>query len=389
MAEELKGPAFYSYNLTVETKINIDELIYILSPKDLPLMYGIGADGVPLLPKVPLDNTIFYWLEEEVPLPRATLNEDLDTTETGVTLRTGEAVKFAVGDAIRIDDEVMIVTDINTTTEELTVTRGSASETNSAAAIHITGAEVIGLGSLLVEGSVGSANFGGRDRYSNFAQIWTKRIQVSRTAQRIPKYGVPNELNKQMLNAMQHLCQGIEQSALYGIRHQHASNNRRQTGGFDFFVTTNENTTDDWITIDSIEEQLQNAYNRGGSFEYIMGQPGAFAALNNLAGNERIQTVTVDDSRRGRQRATTVMTEFGEVQLVRNRWMKRTEAFGFSRENFIYRQFQPIVTEKLAKTDDTDTFMMVTEGGFEVKGQDHMAKWTGLDTSAPLPVGLV
>ena len=39
--------------------------------------------------------------------------------------------------------------------------------------------------------------------------------------------------------------------------------------------------------------------------------------------------------------------------------------------------------------DDTDTYMMVCEGGFEVKGQDHMAKWTGLDTSAPLPVGLV
>ena len=60
-------------------------------------------------------------------------------------------------------------------------------------------------------------------------------------------------------------------------------------------------------------------------------------------------------------------------------------AFGLSRENFVKRVFQPLITEKLAKTDDTDTFMMVQELGFEVKGQDHMAKWTGLDTSAPLP----
>jgi hypothetical protein len=396
MAEELAGPAFYSYNLTVETKVNIDELIYILSPQDLPLLHGVGADGVPLLPKVGLDNTIFYWLEEEVPLPRGTLNEALDTSETGIDVVTGDAVKFAVGDAIRIDDEIMIVTAIDTSTEILTVSRGSASETNTTAATHASGAEIIGLGTVLIEGSIGSANYQGRDKYFNYAQIWSKKLQVCRTEQRIPKYGVPNELNKQMMNAMQHLAQGIEQSALYGVRHIVTATNRRQTGGFDYYTTSNIDSTSEWLTIDNIEEQLQNAYNAGGSFEYIMAQPYAFQALNNLSGNERVQTVTIDDARRGRQRARVVMTEFGDVQLVRNRWMKKSvsgsavgEAFGFSRENFIYRVFQPLITEKLAKTDDTDTYMMVTEGGFEVKGQDHMAKWTGLNFSAALPVDLV
>lgn len=389
MAEELAGPAFYSYNLTVETKVNMDELIYVLSPKDLPLLHGIGADGVPLLPSAPLDNTIFYWMEEEVPLPRATLNEALDASETGVDVLTGEAVKFAVGDAIRIDDEVMIVTAIDTSTEVLTVTRGDPTGTNTTAASHASGAEIIGLGTVLIEGSIGSANFQGRDKYHNYAQIWSKKVQVSRTEQRIPKYGVPNELAKQTRNALQHLGLGIEQSALYGIRHQHASTYRRQTGGFDYYVTTNEDTTSDWLTVPSIETQQENAWELGGSFEYIMAQPGAFAALNNITGDERVQTVEVSDARRGRQRAMVVTTEYGDVQLVRNRWMRRTDAFAFSRENFIRRVFQPVVTEKLAKTDDTDTYMMVCEGGFEVKGQDHMAKWTGLDTSAPLPVGLV
>lgn len=36
MAEKLATGSFYSYNLTVETKVNIDELIYTLSPNDLP-----------------------------------------------------------------------------------------------------------------------------------------------------------------------------------------------------------------------------------------------------------------------------------------------------------------------------------------------------------------
>lgn len=394
MAEELAGPAFYSYNLTTETKINIDELIYILSPKDLPLLHGIGADGVPILPRVGVDNTIFYWLEEEVPLPRGTLNEALDGSETGIDVATGDAVKFAVGDAIRIDDEIMLVTAIDTTNEVLTVTRGSASETNTTAATHASGAEIIGLGTVLIEGSIGSANFQGRDKYYNYTQIFSKKIQVSRTEQRIPKYGVPNELNKQMMNAMQHCSQGIEQAALLGVRHEHSTNKRRQTGGFDYYVTSNVDSTSDWLTIDTIEDQLQNAYNNGGTFEYIMAAPAAFTALNNLSGNERITTVTIDDARRGRQRAQLVMTEFGDVQLVRNRWMPKTvgaaggKAFGFSRENFIYRVFQPLITEKLAKTDDTDTYMMVCEGGFELKGQDHMAKWTNLDFSAAIPADL-
>jgi hypothetical protein len=389
MAEELEGPGIFSFNLTVETPIDIDDMIYMLSPIDLPLLHGINADGMAILPRKPLSQVSFDWLEEEVPLPRGTLNEALDASEPGIDLVTGDAVKFAVGDGIRIDDEIMIVTDIDTTTETLTVTRGSAAETNTTAATHATGAEVIGLGTILIEGAVGNANYQGRDKYSNYAQIWTKKINMSATEQLIRKYGVPSELSHQMINAMQHMSQGIEQSALYGVKHRHATTFRRQTGGLDYFITSSEDTTSDWITINEVEERQQTAYDNGGSFNILMGRPSVFRALNNLAGTERIQTVTIDDSRRGRRRATTVMTEFGDVTLVRNRWVKATEAFGFSRENFTYRVLRPMQTVKLAKTDDTDTYMMVCEGGFQVKGQDHMTKFTGLDTSAAFPVDLV
>lgn len=389
MAEKLAGPAFYSYNLTVETKVNIDELIYVLSPTDLPLLTGVGSDGMAVMPRDPVDNTTFSWLEEEVPLPRATLNTTVNSSVTSIVLNTGEGVKFAVGDAILIDDEVMLVTAINTSTDTLTVTRGSAAETNTTAASHTAGAEVLGIGTVLIEGSIGSANFQGRDKYSNYTQIWSKKIQVSRTEQRIPKYGVPNELNRQMMNRLQHLNLGIEHAAMYGVKHQHSTNNRRQTGGLDVFITTNVDSAATWLTVDNIEARQQVAYDNGGMFDAIIARPAAFQALNNTAGTERVQTVTIEDARRGRRRAQVVMTEFGDVELVRDRWAKKTDAFGVNRSNFIYRVFQPLVTEKLAKTDDTDTYMMVTEGGFEVKGQAHMCKWTALDPTAALPTGLV
>ncbi len=384
MAQELKGPNFYSYDLQVETKINIDELIYILTPDDLPLLSGIGSDGLGVIGKSPVDNTEFFWLEEDVPLPRGTLNEALDTSELGVDVLDGDAVKFAVNDAIRIDNEIMLITDINTgsTPEVLTVTRAALGTT---AATHNSGAEIIGLGTVLPEGDIGNANFQGRDKYSNYTQIFSKRLTVSRTEQSIPKYGVPNELNKQMRNAMLHCNVGIEQAALYGIKYENAGSRIRSTGGLNHYVTTNTDTNTGWITVARIEALQQKAYDNGGMFDFITARPAHFQALNNTMGSERVQTVTIEDARRGRRRAQIVMTEFGEVTLVRNRYVRKTDAFCYSRDNFTQRIFQPLVAQKLAKTNDTDSFMMVAECGFQVKGQDHMAKFTNLDLAAALP----
>ena len=386
MAILKEGPNFYSYDLQVETKINIDELIYILTPDDLPLLSGIGSDGLGVIGKAPVDNTVFYWMEEDVPLPRGNTFEALDNSETVIDVVTGDAVKFAVNDSIRIDDEIMKITAIEPNPasgpETLTVERAKWGTT---AATHATGAEIIGVGTVLPEGDIGNANFQGRDKYSNYTQIFSKKLTVSRTEQSIPKYGVPNELNKQMRNAMLHCNVGIEQAALYGIKYEDSNTRVRSTGGLNSFITSNVDTSSTWLTVEAIEARQQIAYDNGGMFDFITARPAAFRALNNTVGNQRVQTVTVEDARRGRRRAQTVMTEFGEVTLVRNRYVRKTDAFCYSRDNFIQRVFQPLVAQKLAKTNDTDSYMMVAECGFQVKGQDHMAKFTGLDLAGAFP----
>lgn len=386
MAELLTGPDLYSWDLSVETRINIDDMIYVLSPEDLPMLSGMNADGTPVLPRTGVDNTTFYWLEEDVPLPQGTLNEALDDTETGVTVATGDAVKFVVGDGIRIDDEVMIVTAVDTSTDELTVTRGSAAGTNTTAAVHSSGAAVIGLGTILVEGSLGSTNFKGRDKYSNYTQIFSKKIQASRTAQVIPKYGIAgNELLHQMVATMKSLMLGIENAVSYGVKHVVSATNRRQMGGLDFYITTNEDTTSTFLTVDSLTDMQQLGYDNGGVFDTVIAKPLNYAALNNTTGAQRTQVVTVDDPRRGRQRAMFVDTEFGTVSLARDRWLRNADAFCVKRGGVILRQLSPLVTEKLAKTDDTDTYSMVTECGLQVKGEAHMGKFTGLDATDTFP----
>lgn len=389
MAEELKGPSFFSYNLTVETPIDIDDLIYTLSPNEYPLLLGMGGDGVPMLSRQPASNTEFYWMEEEVPLPRGLIAEALDTSETDVTVATGDAVKFRVGDGVRIDDEIMIVTDIDTSTEVLTVARGSASLTNTTAANHADGSEIIGIGTILIEGAIGSANFQGRDKYYNYMQIFSGKINVSRTEQAIRKYGVPSELLRQTHNNMLSLNLGLEQAMMYGVRHKVTATNRRQMGGLDYYITTNNDTSSTWLTIASIDTQLQNIFNNGGSFDddgyVLIANPAAFAALNNGTAEALLSNISVDDARRGRQYATSVRTNFGMVQLARSRWVAKTDAFLVKKSNLALKQLRPMQTEKLAKTDDTDSFMTVCEVGLKVKGEAHMAKFSALDQGSAQP----
>ncbi len=383
MAEILTGTA-YSTNLTVETPIVIDDMIYVLSPQDLPLLFGVNTDGLPVLPSVPTGDTTYYWLEEDVLLPRGTTNEALDSSETAIDVTDGDAAKFRVGDAVRIDAEVMTVTAIDDSTDTITVTRGTAGTT---AATHVTGAEIIGLGSFVAEGSVVQNAMKGRDKYSNYTQIYTAKLSMSRTEQGIRKYGVPVELARQTMNTMQHFYQGMEQSAMYGVKYM--SGTLRQTGGLVGSITTNVDTTSEWLTVDTIQTQQQAAWDQGGMFDLVMAQPKAFDALNNISGVERVQTVTVDDPRRGRQPASSVNTEFGTVTLHRNRWCRSADAFGLKRGTFMRRVFQPTIFQGLAKTDDTDSFFVVYEGGFMCKGQAHQARWSGLNASAGLPTELV
>lgn len=384
MAEVATNP-LDSTHLAVETPINIDTAIYMLNADDLPMMGGVNSDGYPMVSRKPVDNTVFYWLDDEFLPPRTFLAEDLTNSETDVDVTANWGEAFAAGDVILIGDELLKITGVSNDT--LTVTRGFGGTTN---VVHSTGDEILGVGTILAEGSIGDEQFTGRTKSSNYTQIWTSKIQITRTARRIPKYGMPGgELPRQVRKVMFAEGVNMEHAALYGVKYQ--SGNVRATGGLKAFLTSNvigNGASGDWLTVNEIQTRQQVAYDAGGMFTAIVAQPLAFDALNNLTG-DRVSQVEITDQRRGRVRATVVITEFGEVMLHRNRYVKRTDAFGVNPGSLIYRVFQPMVMQPLAKTDDKDNWMFVAEGGFEVKGERHQVVWTGLDTAGEYPADLI
>ncbi len=386
MPTEVATNPLDSYDLQTETIIDISPMIKLLNYEDLPMLGGINTDGMPSIASRPTDNRIFYWQHQDMPVPRTKVATALATTVTSLVVTAGTGVSFAAGDAVRVNDEVLFITAV--TVDTLTVVRASAG-TSDPGANHAVGSDVIGLGTILDEGDIGTQQFRGRDKFSNYTQIWTSQINMTRTAQRIPHYGVPSELGNLTRQVALSEAINMEQALLYGEKFQ--SGSRRSTGGLEYFLTTNRianGASGNWLTISEIEKRQQVAYDAGGSFDTIMTRPANFGALNNIAGSERVR-IDVEDEYRGRRRATMVVTEFGEVWLKRNRYVRAADAFGINFDDLTQRVMQPMVVQSLAKTDDRDKWMFVCEAGFEVEGESHMVMWTGLDNTQALPANLV
>ena len=382
-----------SYDLAVGVKINMDEAIYMISPIDSPFINGIGTDGRQLLGSSGVDQTEFKWMDEELLLPRAPAagTGAAGAGSTTVTVSAADSYKFQVSDLLTIGSEgdalnasVKIVTAINNTTGVITVGNwvNDSDWPATAAAQEDT---IICLGTNLAEGSdPGDARAADRTIRSNYTQIFGPTpVHMSRTEQQVDRYGVSDEFAKQLYGRSVENVITREQAYLYGQKHEATGEKRRSTGGLNYWITSNVSTATS-LTIANLQTVMQTAYNSGGVPDLLIANPASFADLNSIADSGRVRT-TIDDPRRGRVPVTSVFHEFGETQMVRNRWMHTESAFVVQKDGVQRRVMQPLVVEPLSKTGDADKVQIICEEGLQVKGEQHMAKFSTLTTYTDTP----
>ena len=368
-----------SYELATGVKINIDELIYMVSPMDLPLTLGVDAQDSMVVGKAPVDQVEFKWMDEEILTPRVYIAAAATTGDTALTVTTNEGRRFATGDLVRImraagAQEIARVTAI--ATSAVTVTRGYQSTTAGTIA---SGDVIIGIGTALAEGSDPEA-FRSRDRdlRTNYTEIFGPyKISMSATEQVISKYGVSNEWAKQVFNRMREVYIRIEQALLYGISFNDTTNKIRGTGGLYHYLTSNVDSSSTELTIAAITALQQTMFNAGDVASVLVVNPSSLTDLNDAANTAHVR-VTEMDSRRGRRRVEMLDTEFGTMTIIRNRWVHPHNAFLIKPDAITRRILRPMAYEQLAKTGDADNAQIVCEEGFEIKGQQHMAKFTKL-----------
>ena len=377
-----------SYDLTVGVKVNMDEAIYVLSPLDSPMLTGMDADGLSVVGSAPVDEVQFDWMDEQLLIPRSTMGAPLVTASTTMTLASAsDRLKFSTGDAVRLvlgtgaSDEIVRVTGYSVTTAtDILISRALV---GTALGTYTTAAPVIGLGPALAEGSdPEAARSQDRVQNSNVTQIFGPTlVHLSATEKLVAKYGVSNEMARQLYNRTRENAISREQAFLYGARYNSTTTEIRTTGGLSYFITTNHNSTSTNLTVATVQSLQQTAFDQGGVWDRLMANPKAFDTLNDPANTSHIR-MEITESARGRVPTMQIFTEFGSILGVRNRWAHPGHAFGFSRENVIRRVLRPLTAEALAKTGDSDKIQIVCEEGLEVKGEEHMGKFTALNYTA-------
>jgi len=154
---------------------DVSPLVKILSESETPLLSFLGLD-----PK-PINNIRHEWLEDELIPDTTVLSAALGAG--GTTFTVPDANMFQVGELIAVgslpNNEVMRVTNVNGTTNVLTVTRGYGA---TVAVAHASGAEVLLMGELSLEGDdAPDAQKTAMERPYNISHIFNYAIEMTGT----------------------------------------------------------------------------------------------------------------------------------------------------------------------------------------------------------------
>lgn len=366
---------FQTYDLATGVKLDVEDMIWLLSPYDVPLQGAMGADGRTALGHTDAFEVKVEWLDEALLNPVTTVATAVaTTTATSVTVVQGLA--FQTGDILLIDGEYLQVSGYSTTTANaLIVTRGF---NGSTATTFNIGDNVQGVGAALAEGSNPPAAraVDRSDRY-NLTQIFGPvAVQVSGTEQVVQKYGLTGtEFDHQVANRTKELYVGIEQALLYGTRQVGSATIGRTLGGFTYYITSNIDSATTQITDATLLAQLQAAFVAGGTPDRIV--VGA-KQKQTLSGLESANIRYAQDTNVRGQVVDFYDSDYGRLSVILDRWCNKANLFIFAREQATIADLRPVQLEMLAKTGDAVNGQVVCEKTLMFRRQQHAAMFTAL-----------
>jgi len=374
-----------TYDLTVGVKLDMEDFIYTLTPVDVPLLGTFNGTDTPFGPErsaLGTDARAFAkkveWMDEELLTPRTTLAATLTTADTVLTVASGARLRFATGDIIRIDAEVIRISGYGTTADTLLITRAFGGTD----AQHSNASQVVGIGSASAEGSDPSAHrFQDRNARYNMTEIFGPwEVKVSETEEAIAnaggKYGLASEFDHQVANRLKEIAVAIEQAIIYGVRVEDTTNEWRAMGGLLYYITTNvDTTTTNAISYSLIRTQMQNSYNNGGMIDLLIVPPAQKVKISDFDST----LVTID--RADRQRGAIVgelLTDFGIARVMVNRWLRTTDLIGLDSQYVSKVPFRPLSFEMLARTGDARKGMTLCEMSLKVRLESRHMRFSAL-----------
>lgn len=357
---------FSTYSDTTPQKRVITDYISLIDPSDAPLVEALGGlDGAASKFKFVNKGTKVEWLEDTLTPLHGALTASAASNGTSLTVADGNV--FQPGHIILIGTEQMWVSAVSGNT--LTVTRDFGGVQATTALASTAAVEIIGMAR--VEGA-DSDPIGFTDRYtgSNYTQIFHKEVKVTETQQVIDQWGISNEFDYQAKKVVPELMRLIEKQLVYGKAGAGSASTPRSMAGFQEFISTAN-----WVSSiaqTSFEGAVMKAYEAGGDGPWLAAcSPTNLQTIKNFYDNSNFLTVTRDESKVGMV-IETIVTPFGNVDLLLDRWMINKRLPIIDPKNAGFLTLRPFTQEPLAKTGDAVKGEVVGEFTFAMRqGKSH------------------
>lgn len=347
-----------SYSDTTPQKRVITDVISLIDPADTPAIEALGGlDGAAgKFTFVNWPSTTVEWLEDTLSPLTDGLTATIASTDTAVTV--ADASKFQEGHIVLIGAEQVWVSAVNTATDVITVTRAYSGTAASAATTAAV--EIVGMARLEGDDSDDIA-YTDRTVGSNYTQIYHKEIKVTRTQNQLSQYGIAQEFDYQAMKAVPELGRLIEKQIFRGARKAGSATTPRAMGGLPTFITNNTISAGGAIVQADFEDALEAAYNDGGYGPWLAFCSSAnMQVIKNLYDSSTVLNVSRDETTLGMV-IHDVVTPFGNVKLVMDRWAPSAQVYIVDPKNAGLLTYYPFTQDPLAKDGDYEKGEVVGE----------------------------
>jgi len=375
-----QAPPIWTNSHSAYQKRVITDYVAMLDPSDAPFVEAIGGlDGASGKFKFTATGIKYEWLEDTLSPLSVSSGETaaIASTATSVTLAAGNVNALEPGHILKVDSEYLWVSAVGTSA--ITVTRAFG---GTSAATHASNSVLEIIGQARLEGAESvPMGFTNLTNDWNYSQIFHKEIKLTGSAPLVEVYGITDPYEYQAAKSLPEMMRLIEKTLQYGKR---ATTNAdalttspRTMGGVDEFLNASKSNVKTAqataLTVTDIENTLKMAYEDGSSGQFTaIINPTDFQRITALYNNSSFIRYPPEQTRVGMVPAT-IVTPFGNVDFVLDRWQKANYIYFIKPENMGMLTLRPWQIEDLAKGGDYERKQLVGEFGFAVKLPKSMA----------------
>ena len=358
----------------------ISDVVSMIDPRDTPLLARLGLDSAREKFNLRLNGYKIELLEDALDPLEDAVNDGSGWDNSSTTsLAVDDASKFQDGHVILVEDEKMVVKAVDTANDTVDVYGRGFGGTNPATHADDTVITIVGMARL--EGD--DADYGALTDITapyNYTSIFQKAIKVSGTMQAITQYGVDDEFMYQANKAVPHLLRLVERMAFYGERVEGSATGPRSAGGLGTFITDNTVSAGGAIAKADVDSLMEEIIMDGGYPDLLVMNPRVANDLRGLLDTSSFIRVGQNENKLGLDAIERVVTQYGELELVMDRWCPTGTAYILQSDKVGFFALRPMTAYQLAKVGDSIRGEVVGEFSLLVANDQAHGMITGITT---------